>query len=487
MKSMKQFLLSISFSLIGFVAFAQSASPFRQFLFNPYAYNPAYTGIEGTTKLTLAYRKQWTNVQDAPTTQGLSFEYSTKKRVSLGLNILSDEVVALRNTTTIATFAYTVPLATDQEIRFGLSGGLGTNRLHLKEGEFDPTDETLIYAAQNNTYAHGNFGLVYVYKDRLKIGFTLPQIFKNNRFTRDNFDPIKFSTLGNQFYSISYLAPLTRNGISIEPYALYNVRSDGQNAWEAASIFHLKEYLQLGASYHQYNGLGLLAGISIKNFRIGYSYELPPVDRNFINTNSHEIQLSLKLGKKRDAIAKKSTTTKQSTYANEENAEEDVVDEEDFNNQEEAIVENSITPSTITDSKKTNQHLNDKPVEQLGNTQELRIADQKQLQNNTQKAEEAIDNVDDIAVKAMRPPMSFTLGKGHYVVVGAFKIMDNALKYAMTLQGKGISNPVVAINSRTNLYYVYVFSSYDIEEARRERNQMRLKRPLSEAWILTID
>jgi hypothetical protein len=57
----------------------------------------------------------------------------------------------------------------------------------------------------------------------------------------------------------------------------------------------------------------------------------------------------------------------------------------------------------------------------------------------------------------------------------------------MDLQRKGLGDPLVAISPKNNLYYVYIFSTYDIEEARKERNQYRLRRPFSEAWVLTID
>jgi len=155
---MKRFLLVNFISLISFFCVGQNSSvPFRQFYFNPYLFNPAYAGINGYTEAYLSYRKQWININDAPEVAGFSFQYATRKRVSLGLNIVTQDVVALRNTTAMATFAYSIPIATNQSLRFGLSGGVGTNNLHLEEGEYDPNDATIQNALVNNVYADGNF------------------------------------------------------------------------------------------------------------------------------------------------------------------------------------------------------------------------------------------------------------------------------------------------------------------------------------------
>lgn len=472
---MKRLLFTFCFLVSVLVSSGQSASPFRQFFFNPYLYNPGFVGVNGTSEIYLAYRKQWVNFNDGPTTMGLSLQYPTHKRVALGLNVTSDEVVALRNTTALLTFAYVLPLAEDQTLRFGISGGFGNNNLNLKEGEYDPNDPVILNAAQNNFYADGNFGAVYTFKG-LRVGFSLPQIFKTNRFTSEDFSEVKVSATDNQFYSVSYKFPIG-SSLALEPYVLYNNRVDGQNSWEAASLVHIKENLWAGASYHQTNGLGFFFGMNVKNLlRFSYSYELPPVSSTFINSSSHELQLSLRLGKKRDPIlTKKAAKTQQQALAKEEKS---------ATPKEEPVVEEDASKNTRTTNTQTSvdNAVNEPVVAE--NTEQVQPI-------NAETADNTVANSENTEVKTVRktgkPPMSFTLARGHYVVVGAFKIMDNALKYSMEFQRKGIADPMVAISPKNGLYYVYIFSTYDLEEARRERNQYRLKRFFSEAWVLTID
>jgi len=490
---MRRFLFTFCI-LAPSLCFAQSASPFRQFFFNPYLYNPGFTGINGTTEIYVAYRKQWINFNDGPTTMGVNLQYPTHKKVALGLNIISDETVALRNSTALATFAYVLPIADEQTLRFGISGGVGMNDLHLEEGEFDPNDPTIAKASQNNAYMDGNFGAVYTYKG-LRIGFSLPHIFEGNQFSASDYNKVTVSSnsLGNRFYSASYRFQLGAGNIALEPYVLFNQRADKQNNWEAATLVHFKDKIWGGAAYHETNGLAFFLGMNVKNlFRFSYSYELPPVDKNFVNTSSHEIQLGLRLGKKRDPIlTKKAANAQQQTLAQEEPSESNVKEE---------TVEEAVTdPASATNGRNTAQ--NAAVVNSTNNADREAIADNtnetttatpgKETAATTTATSIAPSETGKSEVKSTRktskPPMSFTLASGHYVVVGAFKIMDNALKYSMDLQRKGQGAPMVAISPKNSLYYVYIFSTYDIEEARRERNQYRLRRPFSEAWVLTID
>ena len=171
-------LLLISFT----VSNSQAPGPFfRQFLFNPYLFNPAYVGISEQPEVNLVYRKQWLNFKDAPETTGISLQYPTEGRVSLGFNLFSDKQVLLRNSSFMATFGYAVPISEGHTLRFGLSGGVGMNRLDLTAEELNTNDPAIINAANNNYYVDGNFGVVYAYEG-LRLGFALTEIFKSNPF-----------------------------------------------------------------------------------------------------------------------------------------------------------------------------------------------------------------------------------------------------------------------------------------------------------------
>src|SRR6187402_2036739 len=168
----KKYLLSIlSFLAAIHFSIAQAPGPlYRQFYFNPYVFNPAYVGINDALDLNLVHRQQWTNFKDAPVTTGASLQFPTSERVAIGLNIHSDKQVLLRNSNVMATFGYVVPIASNQSLRFALSGGVGLSKLDLTADDMNTTDPSVLKATGNNFYFDGNFGVVYSISG-LRLGF----------------------------------------------------------------------------------------------------------------------------------------------------------------------------------------------------------------------------------------------------------------------------------------------------------------------------
>jgi type IX secretion system PorP/SprF family membrane protein len=483
--------------LMAQICAGQTPAPFRQFFFNPYLFNPGYTGINGYTEVSLVYRKQWANFNDAPTTMGVNIQYPTKKRVALGASIVSDEVVGVRNTSLMATFAYAVPIADQHSLRFGISGGVGTNSLKFEEGEYDETDPRIQAALQNSFYVDGNFGALYAFKG-LRIGFALTRLFDTNTFSESSLSELDFSPLDNRLYSISYRQKLGNTAISVEPYFLYRESSDKLNAWEGASTLYYLDKIWLGASYHETQGMGFFLGTNIKSLiRISYSYELPPPDKNFIGSSSHELHLSLALGKKRDEpLITKSTkkipqidsaalVKRTKAPVNDDPADEAVKDSDTAS----SSVNNRVAVNSLPDNTNpTAPTTGEIPASEKTPTKSTTDPAAKSTNPNVIDPSQVNKTVPPTAPKKVsKPAKSFALAAGHYVVAGAFKIMDNAIRYSQDLHRKGYRDATIAINPKNNLYYVYIFSSYDIDEARKERNQYRLRRPLHEVWLFSVE
>src|ERR1041385_3473499 len=110
---------------------AQNDPSFRQFYFNPFHFNPAYTGIDGHTDIYFSTRRQWVGFKDAPVVSQFSVQYATRERLSLGFTVSDQEVVALRNTFISSAVAYRVPMARKKSLTFALSGGVGVSNLDL--------------------------------------------------------------------------------------------------------------------------------------------------------------------------------------------------------------------------------------------------------------------------------------------------------------------------------------------------------------------
>ena len=68
----KLFLLSVV--VLGcWTAQAQQLPLISNYLNTAYLFNPAYSGIEGKTEISVLNRRQWTDIQGAPETQFMAF------------------------------------------------------------------------------------------------------------------------------------------------------------------------------------------------------------------------------------------------------------------------------------------------------------------------------------------------------------------------------------------------------------------------------
>jgi len=469
----KKFILSLVSALVVIhFASAQAPGPFyRQFYFNPYLFNPAFVGINGTSEASFVHRQQWTNFKDAPVTTGASLQFPASERVALGLNIHTDKQVLLRNSNVMATFGYVVPIAEDQSLRFALSGGVGLNKLDLTAEELNTNDPAIARATGNNYYIDGNFGVVYNAKG-LRLGFALTDLFHSNAFNEESFNKFEFSNLKNRLFSASYRFNVDRIGnVALEPYVLYRQTEDSnQDYWEAATLVYFKEKIWTGVSYNQHNGVALFLGAEIKDkFRFGYSYEFPPFESGSFSSSSHELHLGIRFGKKIHGPAKK-YRSRPLPLANAN----DVTEDKSTDVEEQLAAEDQ----TVGGNKNPGRQVETSNPVQKDNE----IA-------NAAKPEEVKSKEKEVSTTATKAPLkeSFTLTKGHYyVVVGVFSSMDHSMKFSKDLMTKGYAVNV-SLNPKNNLYYVYVQSTTDHDEAVKIRNEYRWKNLFKEAWIFTME
>lgn len=471
-------LLTSALVILGLVSLLQAQTPghrpYRQFFANPYLFNPAYVGINNQTELNLSYRQQWINFKDAPVITGLNLQIPTNDRVALGFSLTSDKQVLLRNSTFMATFGYQIPIAENQSLRFGLSGGVGMNALDLNAEELNTNDPAVINASNNNFYVDGNVGVVYSHSG-LKVGFAFTELFASNSFNHDTFSKFAFSNLRNRLYSMSYRFNVgVMENFAVEPYVLYRQSADGlQDAWEAASVVYYKDKIWTGAGYNQNNGLALFLGMNLKDkFRVNYSYEFPPMKSGVAATSAHELHLTLKFGKKKTPVYAKNSKPKTTIYQRPAN--------------EISEVEERKNEDVESEEEKAAIAKNNAPAEQVKTTPS------KATENIARANPEAVKvNKNEVAktaevVPAGRPAKSFTIAKGHYVVVAVFSMMDHSTRFTKQLASDGY-DVNVALNPKNKFYYVYIFSTYDVEEAKKIRNQYRWKNLFKEAWVFTME
>jgi len=426
------------------VALAQNAPAFRQFYFNPFLFNPAFAGVHDYSQVSILYRQQWAGFNDAPSAGGFTFQIPSSNRASFGFSVLSQEIVALQTSTAQATFAYRVPISANQFLFFGISGVAGIN--NLKPDADYSNDPAILNAAASSFYTDANFGLIYALGN-LRVGFALPKLLGQKYFSPQNLVNTRYAQLRNQLYSVSY--KFHAGDFSIEPYAMYRITRDLQNWWEGAAVVYYKEKIWLGTSYHSTLGTGFFLGFDImEKLRVSYSYELPPVNKEFSSMNSHEIQLQIRLGKKRNFKWANRFEEGKAEYP---------------------IAAKSVPPVADTTVKQ----------KAPAGVEDEKIIDKSGVEIlQGQPAE----------TKRLSPglPKQEVLSSGFYVIAGSFGTLENALRYRKKLSDSGIADAHAGLNKINNVQYVYVFSSNDFYECLKVRNQYRLKEATKDVWILKV-
>ena len=85
-KAMNKIFLTSLLVLIAFVHVqGQQAPHYTQYMYNMNVMNPAYAGSKENISIGLLHRRQWVNIDDAPTTSTFSIHSPTGKNVGMGL------------------------------------------------------------------------------------------------------------------------------------------------------------------------------------------------------------------------------------------------------------------------------------------------------------------------------------------------------------------------------------------------------------------
>jgi len=127
---------------------AQVDPHFSQFYAYPLWLNPALTGVfDGNTRVNLNFKDQWANVDAGFVTSGLSADFKTTDKVSLGFNLLDQSAgtAGYNYFAGYGSFGYGITVSSDgtKKLSFGLQAGLinrgfASGSLQLDD-QYDPT------------------------------------------------------------------------------------------------------------------------------------------------------------------------------------------------------------------------------------------------------------------------------------------------------------------------------------------------------------
>lgn len=274
-----------------FDAQAQQDPHYTQYMYNMNVINPAYAGSKENLSFGLLYRKQWVDIQGAPSTFTFSGHTPAGKNVGVGLSIIADEIGPVKEQNVYGDFSYTLNLGGEHKLALGLKAGATFQKIGLFSEIAPslpvPTDDGFSEDT-NNIYFNLGTGLFY-YTNKYYVALSLPNMIKANYL---DYNGVKYGTeTQHYFLTGGYVFDLTPN-LKFKPFAMLKSAFNAPSSLDLSANFLFSERFEIGGTYRVDDSFGGMVNFAITpSLRIGYAYDSIISEIKTVAPSSHEIIL----------------------------------------------------------------------------------------------------------------------------------------------------------------------------------------------------
>ncbi|WP_430810187.1 MULTISPECIES: PorP/SprF family type IX secretion system membrane protein [unclassified Carboxylicivirga] len=286
---MKRLLLLIScvvaFTSVG----AQKYYITNQYVYDLYLMNPAAAGFyKGCYEFSGYYQKQWFGMEQAPTTQVLSFQGPLTQKLGIGSYFYNDRNGFYSELGLQASLSYEVMLIKDRKRTASMTFGMSLNveqsavdQGDLTEGAFD--DPALSGANESGWGFNGNAGMLFKYND-YHLGFAVTNILpQNNKMYQNEYEPELTSDIhlhAGTTYKIAdrdiFLEPLVmyRRNMQVNSKLDLTAKATFPTPDPDFSFWGLIAYRRtMDDQFGKSLGLGTTAGVQFNNIIVGLEFQ----------------------------------------------------------------------------------------------------------------------------------------------------------------------------------------------------------------------
>jgi type IX secretion system PorP/SprF family membrane protein len=284
------------------LGYAQQVPQSYLYGYNTFLINPASSGLNNCTELTVAHHNQWVKIEGAPITNHLLVSTRIKDRWGIGGQFMMDKIGMLQQISALGNVSYGI-LNGNQTLRLGISIGYNNYRVNPSNAvAFDLLDPIVNGGNQSAGAISSDFGAFYR-NGALELFGTVKQLVK----TYSNFGYVNLPGYGQRphfMLGTGYQIKLN-NAWGLRPNALYK-SINNVNQVDVNVDAQYKKFLHLGAGFRTQVGVVARAGIVLKErFFFGYAYEAPIANIASYSSGSHELMLKMTLCKPERAIISK--------------------------------------------------------------------------------------------------------------------------------------------------------------------------------------
>ncbi|MEO0573150.1 MAG: type IX secretion system membrane protein PorP/SprF, partial [Bacteroidota bacterium] len=279
---------------------------YTQYMFNTLSVNPAYAGSRGQLSFAGLYRSQWVGLDGAPETFTLNLHSPIRNsRLGYGISVVNDNIGdgVVQETFLDAVLSYTIDVAQNAKLSFGLKGG--GNFLSLDFQGLRNFDDEVVQQDNIDNQFTPNFGLgVYYHTDKFYAGFSAPNILETEFFDNSANDANSVNFLATErinFYFITgYVFDLNSN-LKFKPALLTKAVGGAPLQVDVSANFLFNDRFSFGAAYRWDAAVSALAGFQVTDqimLGLAYDRETTELGGTRFNDGSFEIFLRLELLKR---------------------------------------------------------------------------------------------------------------------------------------------------------------------------------------------
>jgi len=294
-------ILAICLVLMAAAGYSQQSPMYTQYMFNPYALNPAIGGTVDYYQIRMVNRFQWLGFTDAPVTNSVSFfgPLSKKyKNMGVGGSILSDVVGPNSTNALYGSYSYNINLNEEMHLSGGLSLGMmqykldGTQLLAKNAAATDPSIQGLV----DSKYLPDASVGFYLWTTDYQVGLSSDKLF-NNSFKLFN-ETTSLNRLRSHIYLFgAYKFPINRKWF-VEPSTMLKFVYPAMPQVDVNVKLIYKNLLWSALSFRTGDAISVMGGYYYaKRYYIGLAYDYSYTSIRRYNVGTVEFMFGYKFDK----------------------------------------------------------------------------------------------------------------------------------------------------------------------------------------------
>ena len=259
---MKNKVIQVVFLLISVFAFAQQDPHYTQYMYNMSVMNPAYAGSKENLSMGLLHRRQWIELEDAPTTSTFFGHSPVGKNVGLGLSVVSDKIGPVEENNIYGDFSYTLKLGGEHKLALGLKTGITLHNVALNSRIAstlpDPTDG-VFGADVSNSYFNFGTGAFY-YTDKYYLGLSVPNMMRAKHL---DFNGRSYGSETSHYFLTGGYVFNINESVKFKPFFMVKSSFEAPASLDVSTNFMFKDKFEIGGTYRLDDSFGAMVNYAI--------------------------------------------------------------------------------------------------------------------------------------------------------------------------------------------------------------------------------